>query len=131
MKVDHLGIAVADLSQAVALWEPVLGVRAAPPELVPSQKVRVAFLETEGTHLELLESADPSSAIGRFVAERGGGLHHVAFHVSSVDATLARLGAAGYRLIDTVGRPGARGRRVGFVHPKAVGGTLVEFVEGP
>jgi methylmalonyl-CoA epimerase len=131
MQIDHLGIAVPSLSSALSAWEPVLGVTGSPPETVESQKVRVSFLEAGASHIELLEATDPSSAVGRFVAERGGGLHHVAFHVPSVDTMLTALSDRGYRLIDTTSRPGARGRRVGFVHPKSFLGVLVEFVEGP
>ncbi|HZY70812.1 MAG TPA: methylmalonyl-CoA epimerase [Thermoplasmata archaeon] len=131
MPLDHVGVAVARIADALALWEPVLGVRAGPVEEVPSQKVRVAFLDASGTHIELLEPTDPESAVGRFLAARGPGLHHVAFAVPSVDAALATAAERGQRLIDRVGRPGARGRRVGFVHPASMAGTLVEFVEGP
>lgn len=131
MEVDHLGIAVPKIADALPAWETSLGVRGSPPEVVETQKVRVSFLEAGATHLELLEPTDPTSPIGKFVAERGGGLHHVAFHVPSVDAKLAELAKAGYRLIDSASRPGARGRRVGFVHPKSFHGVLVEYVEGP
>jgi methylmalonyl-CoA/ethylmalonyl-CoA epimerase len=130
MKIDHLGIAVPNLTEALAVWEPILGVRGSSPEAVESQKVRVSFLEMGDSHLELLEATEPTSAVGRFVAERGGGLHHIAFHVPSVDAMLRAVAEKGYRLIDTVSRPGARGRWVGFVHPKSFHGVLVEFVEG-
>src|SRR5579863_1936382 len=123
MKIDHLGIAVPSLPEALALWEPALGVRGSPPEEVPTQKVRVSFLEAGESHLELLEPTEATSAVGRFLSERGGGIHHVAFHVPSVDATLRDLAAQGYRLIDTVARPGARGRRVGFAHPRSFGGV--------
>lgn len=122
---------MASLPEALAVWEPTLGVRGSPPEEVPSQKVRVSFLEAGDSHLELLEPTDPTSPVGRFLADRGGGLHHVAFHVPSVDAALRAAAERGYRLIDAVARPGARGRRVGFVHPKSFQGVLVEFVEGP
>ena len=131
MDVDHLGIAVPKIAEALGAWEATLGVRASPPEEVPSQRVRVAFLSAGATHLELLEPTDPESPIGRFLAERRGGLHHIAFRVPSVDAALADAAARGARLIDRTARPGARGRRVGFVHPSAFSGTLVEFVEGP
>lgn len=131
MDVDHLGIAVPNLAEALQMWEPALGVRGSPPEDVPTQKVRVSFLSAGSTHLELLEPTDPASSIGKFLADRGGGIHHIAFHVPSVNATLAELAGRGYRLIDAVARPGARGRRVGFVHPKSFGGVLVEYVEGP
>jgi methylmalonyl-CoA/ethylmalonyl-CoA epimerase len=131
MDVDHLGIAVPRLTDALAQWEPTLGVKGSPPELVETQKVLVSFLSAGATHLELLEPTDPTSPIGKFVAERGGGIHHIAFHVPSVNEMLRAVEARGFRLIDTVARPGARGRRVGFVHPRSFGGVLVEFVEGP
>lgn len=131
MEVDHLGIAVARLDDALRQWAPIAGGGASAPELVEGQHVRVSFVEVGPTHLEFLEPTDPASAVGRFVSERGGGLHHIAFRVPDVSATLRALEVQGYRLIDRVARPGARGRRVGFVHPKAVGGVLVEFVEAP
>jgi methylmalonyl-CoA/ethylmalonyl-CoA epimerase len=131
MELDHVGIAVADLTAASARWERLLGPPVRPPEEVPSQRVRVAFFEGGGAHIELLESTAPDSAVGRFVATRGEGLHHLAFGVPSVDAALAELVARGERVVDRVGRAGARGRRVGFAHPAAFGGVLVEFVERP
>jgi methylmalonyl-CoA/ethylmalonyl-CoA epimerase len=130
MKVDHLGIAVPDLADALGLWTRLLGVEGSPPEEVESQMVRVSFVDVGSTHLEFLAPTQPDSPIGRFVAERGGGLHHLAFRVPNVDQTLATLAARGFQLIDRTGRPGARGRRVGFVHPKSTGHVLVEFVEG-
>ena len=131
MEIDHLGIAVARLDATVPIYEATLGARASPPEEIPSQKVRVRFLAAGSSHLEFLEPTDPESAVGRFLAKRGEGLHHVAFHVSDVTAKLQELGARGLPLIDRTARPGARGRRVGFVGPAAHGGVLVEFVEGP
>jgi len=131
MQVDHLGIAVPNLAEALAQWEPTLRAQGSPPEEVASQHVRVSFLSAGATHLEFLEPTDPDSPVGRFLAERGGGIHHIAFHVTSVNAMLASLESRGFRLIDRVARAGARGRRVGFVHPKSYGGVLVEFVEGP
>ncbi len=129
MEIDHLGIAVPRLDEALRLWTPILGGATAPPEEVPTQRVRVAFLEAGGSHVELLEPTDPASPVGRFLQERGGGLHHVAFRVPDVTAQLKALEREGYRLIDREARPGARGRRVGFVHPRSVGGVLVELVE--
>lgn len=129
MEVDHLGIAVKDLASAVPNWERMIGGAASPPEEVATQKVRVAFLEVGSTHLEFLQPTDPGSAVARFLESRGEGIHHVAFLVPSVDRKLAEVAAAGGRLIDSASRPGARGRRVGFVHPSAFGGVLVEFVE--
>lgn len=131
MELDHLGIAVERLDEARATFEPLVGASASPPELVESQGVRVAFVDVGGTHLELLEPARPESAIARFLARRGEGLHHVAFRVPSVERALREAEARGARLLDAAPRTGARGRRVGFVHPGSMHGVLVEFVEGP
>ncbi len=131
MRVDHLGIAVRHLEDAVPVWETALGGSASAPETVPNQKVRVAFLEVGGTYLEFLEPTTADSAVGRFLEQRGAGMHHVALGVPNVDRKLAELKARGYAVVDEVGRPGARGRRVGFAHPAAFGGVLVEFVERP
>jgi methylmalonyl-CoA/ethylmalonyl-CoA epimerase len=129
MEVDHIGIAVHDLATALPRWERTVGGAASPPEEVASQKVKVAFLEAGETHLEFLQPTDPTSAVGRFLESRGEGMHHIAFLVPSVDKMLAQLTAEGARVIDSVARPGARGRRVGFAHPSAFGGVLVEYVE--
>jgi methylmalonyl-CoA epimerase len=129
LPIDHIGIAVADLPSAIARWSALLGAPAEPPEAVPSQRVRVAFLAAGTSHIELLEPTDPESAVGRFLAARGEGIHHLAFSVPSVDAALAAHLQRGERVVDRAGRPGARGRRVGFAHPSAFGGVLVEYVE--
>jgi methylmalonyl-CoA epimerase len=131
MKLDHVGIAVPRLDAALEQWGPLIGAPEGPPELVPSNKVRVAFVSVGETHIELLEPADDSSPVARFLASRGPGVHHLAFAVPSVDAALADVLGRGGRVVDEHARPGARGRRVGFAHPSAFGGTLVEFVEGP
>ena len=129
MDVDHIGIAVNDLATALPRWERMFGSAASPPEEVATQKVKVAFLEAGATHLEFLQPTDPTSTIARFLESRGEGMHHLAFLVPSVDKMLAQLSADGARIIDSVSRPGARGRRVGFAHPSAFGGVLVEYVE--
>jgi len=129
--LDHVGIAVSNLAGALERWKPVVGAPPGAPEEVPSQRVRVVFLEVGATHLELLEPTDPASPVGQFLARRGEGVHHLAFRVPSVDAALAAVERSGGRLVDRVGRPGARGRRVGFAHPSAFGGVLLEFVEVP
>jgi methylmalonyl-CoA/ethylmalonyl-CoA epimerase len=131
MSVDHLGIAVKDLDAALRAWTPLAGAPVHPPELVESQGVRVAFLEPPGSHVELLQPVRPDSPVGRFLASRGEGMHHLAFHVPSVADALRDAEARGARLIDRSPRSGARGRRVGFLHPSASTGVLVEFVEGP
>ncbi len=131
MQLDHVGIAVPDLAAALAAWGPLIGAPDGPPEVVPSNRVRVAFVDVGGTHVELLEPTEPTSPVARFLESRGPGVHHLAFHVPSVDAALAGVRERGGRLVDERARPGARGRRVGFAHPSAFGGVLVEFVEGP
>jgi len=130
MELDHVGIAVTDLDQAVARWRPLLGSPEGPPEEVPSNRVRVVFLMAGPMHVELLAPLDPESPVARFLAKRGDGIHHLAFRVASVDRALDELARRGERVLDRVGRPGARGRRVGFAHPTAFSGVLVEFVEG-
>ena len=130
MELDHLGVAVGRLDQPSERWAALLGAPDGPPEEVPSQGVRVAFFRAGEAHVELLEPTRPESAVARFLARNGEGLHHVAFRVPNVDRALAELAGRGGRLVDSVGRPGARGRRVGFAHPSAFDGVLVEFVEG-
>ncbi len=131
MKLDHVGIAVPNLAAAIEQWRPLVGPPESPPEEVPSNRVRVAFVAVGETHIELLEPADETSPVARFLESRGPGVHHLAFSVPSVDTALAEVRARGLRVVDERARPGARGRRVGFAHPSAFGGVLVEFVEGP
>lgn len=130
-QLDHVGIAVPNLADALTHWRPLVGEPDSGPEEVPSNRVRVVFLTVGGTHLELLEPTDPASPVGRFLASRGPGVHHIAFLVPSVDRALADVAARGGQLVDRNREAGARGRRVGFAHPSAFGGVLVEFVEGP
>ena len=129
--LDHVGIAVAKLEDAVARWSSLLRAPGAPPEEVPAYGVRVAFLSAGGTRVELLEPLSPDSPIRRFLNGHDEALHHVAFRVPSVDRALDLLVARGERVVDRAGRPGAHGMRVGFAHPAAFGGVLVEFVERP
>jgi methylmalonyl-CoA epimerase len=131
VQLDHVGIAVADLANAMKRWRSILGPPSSEPEEVPSNRVRVTFFEAGEPHLELLEPTDPESPVARFLTSRGEGLHHVAFRVPSVDRALDELTRRGERVVDRCGRLGARGRRVGFAHPNAFGGVLVEFVEVP
>jgi methylmalonyl-CoA epimerase len=131
VKLDHVGIAVPNLTAALAQWRPLVGLPDHPPEEVPSNRVRVAFISVGETHIELLEPTEPTSPVARFLESRGPGVHHLAFDVPSVDAALAEVQQRGDRVVDEHSRPGARGRRVGFAHPSAFGGVLVEYVEGP
>jgi methylmalonyl-CoA epimerase len=131
MQIDHLGIAVRSLTDALGKYEPVVGGLGSPPENVESQGVRVSFLEAGESHLEFLEPLRPESAVGKFLEKRGEGIHHLAFRVPDVAAALANVKAHGGRLIDETPRVGARGRTVGFAHPASFHGVLVEFVGAP
>jgi methylmalonyl-CoA/ethylmalonyl-CoA epimerase len=127
LKIDHLGIAVPSLAEAVKAYE-ALGFTAQATEEVPSEKVRVAFLPVGESRLELLEPTEPGSAIARFLEKRSG-LHHVCVLVEDIEAALRELRARGVALLDERPRPGAGGSRVAFVHPRAAGGVLLELKE--
>jgi methylmalonyl-CoA epimerase len=131
LELDHVGVAVARLEPALARWKTIVGPQDGPIEVLEGQGVRVAFLRAGGVDVELLEATRPDSPLGRFLAQRGGGLHHLAFQVPSVDIALQQLIDRQEPVVDRTARPGARGRRVGFAHPSAFGGVLVEFVERP
>jgi methylmalonyl-CoA/ethylmalonyl-CoA epimerase len=128
-KIDHLGVAVASIDEALAVYG-ALGIVESRRENVPSQKVVVAFLPVGDSRVELLEPTAPDSPIAKFLERRGGGLHHVCFAVPDLDAALADLSARGFRLIHREGVPGAEGKRVAFLHPEAGGGVLIELSEG-
>ena len=127
LKIDHLGIAVASLAEAVKGYE-ALGFRVDETHDVPTEKVRAAFLAVGESHLELLEPTEPGSVIARFLEKRSG-LHHVCVLVDDIDEALAELKARGVPLVDEKPRPGAGGCRVAFVHPKAAAGVLLELKE--
>lgn len=127
-QIDHIGIAVEDLPAAIAAYE-ALGFVATGTEEVPEQKVRVALFPCGESRVELLESTDPEGPIGKFIAKRGPGIHHIAYRVEDIDAALATLKAGGVRLIDEEPRTGAGGMRIAFVHPAATGGVLMEVCE--
>ena len=129
LKIDHLGIAVPSLAEAVKAYE-ALGFTVQSTDEVPTEKVRVAFLPVGESRLELLEPTAPDSVIARFLEKRSG-LHHVCVLVEDIDAALADLRARGVALIDERPRPGAGGSRVAFVHPRAAGGMLLELKEKP
>ncbi|MGQ0722498.1 MAG: methylmalonyl-CoA epimerase [Candidatus Eiseniibacteriota bacterium] len=127
--IDHLGIAVPDLAAARDVFTRVLGFRVVAEENVPDQKVRVVKLDAGGAHLELLQSTDPDGPIGRYVARRGAGIHHVTLRVADLVATLRELEAAGVELIDRKPRIGAGGKRIAFLHPRSTAGVLIELCE--
>jgi len=129
-RIDHIGIAVADLEGALAPYVDGLGLQVAHREEVPTQKVQVAMLPVGETNIELLEPTSEDSPIAKFLERKGPGIHHIALAVDDIDAAMARMAAADVRMIDTEPRPGAGGTRVAFAHPKAFGGVLIELVEG-
>ena len=123
--LDHVAIAVSSLDEAVGLFQRVSGHPGSPPETVEAQGVRVAFCG----QVEFLEPLGPDTTVGRFLTKRGPGLHHIAYRSADLQSDLDRLAAQGIELIDTRPRPGARGHRVAFLHPRSTGGVLVELVE--
>ncbi len=126
--IDHIAVLVKNLDDALAVWRDGLGMTLAEIQTVPEQDVRVAFLPSGSTQIELLEPMSEESGIGRYLAKRGEGMHHICLEVDDIDATLAELKARGTPLIDETPKRGAHGR-IAFVHPRATRGVLVELVE--
>jgi methylmalonyl-CoA/ethylmalonyl-CoA epimerase len=128
-RVDHIGVAVEDLDAAIALHERDYGMALVHREVVDEQGVEAVLLDVGENHVELLRPLGDDTPVGRFLAKRGPGLHHVAYQVADVDSTLAQLRERGLRLIDEAPRIGIRGSRVAFLHPAASGGVLTEIVQ--
>ena len=126
-KIDHLGIAVKSIDEAAKYYEGALGLKCTGREEVPSQKVKTAFYQVGETAIELLEPTSPDSPVAKFLAEKGEGIHHVAFASDDITAQLAGATAAGVRLIHEVPFTGAHDKLVAFLHPKATFGVLTEF----
>lgn len=129
IKIDHIGIAVNNMEQALKFYTGILGLHLEGEEVVADQKVKTAFLPTGDTEVELLESTDPEGPIAKFIEKRGEGIHHIAWQVEDIESALKELEARGVRLIDAKPRPGAGGKRIAFIHPKETGGVLVELSE--
>ena len=127
--LDHLGIAVASLAEAVKLYEQALGLQVAGYEVILQEKTRVAMLPLGESRIELLEPTSPDSPIARFLAQRGPGLHHICLRVPNLEAAVARLEENGMKLINREPGIGAGGHRYVFVHPSSAGGVLLELVE--
>jgi methylmalonyl-CoA epimerase len=127
--VDHIGIAVKSIDEALKFWEETLGIKCTGREEVAEQKVVTAFLPLGGTEIELLEPTSPESPISKFIESRGEGIHHLALKVEDIEAALKELKDKGIRLIDEKPRCGAGGAKIAFVHPKAAGGVLLEISE--
>ena len=128
-EIDHVAIAVRDLDAAIALYESAYGAVVIHREDVAHDGVAEALVRVADSYIQLLTPTRDDSPVARFLAERGEGLHHVAYRVDDCAAALAQAAAAGLRLIDETPRPGSRGTLIGFVHPKGNVGTLVELVE--
>jgi methylmalonyl-CoA/ethylmalonyl-CoA epimerase len=125
-RIDHVGIAVEDIETARALYEELFGAVAVGRDALPDTDV--LMLEVGDTHIELVAALGAETPVGKFIANRGPGMHHVAFEVDDVAAELRRLADAGAELIDESPRPGAFGKTVAFVHPRSMGGVLAELV---
>ncbi len=128
-KIDHVGIAVKDIDAAIKFYEDMLGLKVTEIEEVAEQKVKVAFLPTGDSEVELLQSTTPDGPIARFIEKNGEGIQHIAFRVENLEEKLQQLKDAGVRLIDEKPRRGAGGANIAFLHPKSTFGTLVELCE--
>jgi methylmalonyl-CoA epimerase len=129
MKIEHIGIAVKSLSEAVKVYEQAIGLKLAGYDEVDEQGVRVAMLEVGESRIELLEPTRPDSPIQKFMNKRGEGIHHIAVRVDNIEEALQRLKVAGMRLIDERPKRGAHNTRIAFIHPASTHGVLMELVE--
>ena len=128
-RIDHIGVAVEDLDAAIALHEKTYGMALVHRETVTEQGVEAVLLDVGENHVELLRPLSDDTPVGKFLAARGPGLHHVAYQVPDIEAVLVQLKEQGARLIDETPRTGIRNSRVAFVHPKSSGGVLTEIVQ--
>lgn len=127
--IEHIGIAVRNLEQAVEYYQEVLGLECYAVEEVKDQRVKTAFFKVGQTKIELLESTDPEGPVGKFIEKKGEGVHHIAFAVEGIEDSLAEAAGKGVALIDSKPRRGAEGLDIGFLHPKSTFGVLTEFCE--
>ena len=129
MKVDHIGIAVKSLAEALKVYQDAIGLHVSGYDEVDDQGVRVAMLTIGESRIELLEPTREDSPIEKFMMKRGEGIHHIAVHVDDIEQALERLKASGVRLIDSTPRRGAHNTRIAFIHPSSTHGVLLELVE--
>jgi methylmalonyl-CoA/ethylmalonyl-CoA epimerase len=129
LKVDHIGIAVSNLDEAVKVYTEVLGLELAGTEVVEEQKVKVAFLPVGDTEVELLESTSPDGPIAKFIEKNGEGIQHIAFKVDNIEEAIAAMKEKGLKMIDETPRYGAGGAKIAFMHPKSTGRVLIELSE--
>ena len=127
--IHHIGIAVLNLEEAKKTFCEALGLRCIDEKTLPERGVRVAFLSTGNTTVELLEGIGETSTVTKFIEQRGPGIHHLCFEVDNINRVMKELAADGMRLIDDRPRPGAEGKPVAFLHPKSTGGVLIELIE--
>ncbi len=130
-RIDHIGIAVQNIGEALAFFEQALGIQLDRTEAEEGGKTEVAFLPVGGSDVELVEPQDAESGLAKFLAKRGEGVHHICFEVDDIEGALARLKEHGAQLIDETPRQNARGQRLAFVHPKSAHGVLIELYERP
>ena len=128
-RLDHIGVAVEDLDASLELYERDYGMTLVHRETIAEQGVEAALLDVGENHIELLAATGPDTPVGKFIAKKGPGMHHVAYQVDDIESTLAALKQSGLRLIDETPRIGIRNSRVAFVHPASVGGVLTEIVQ--
>ncbi|SDG75858.1 methylmalonyl-CoA epimerase [Propionivibrio dicarboxylicus] len=129
--IEHIGIAVKSLDDAIPFWEKQLGMKCYSIEEVKEQKVRTAFFKIGQSKIELLESTDPEGPIGKFIEKKGEGVQHIAFAVEGLQSNLDELAGNGVQLIDKAPRKGAEGLNIAFLHPKSTAGVLMELCEDP
>jgi len=127
--IEHIGIAVKNLNDAIPFYENALGLKCYSIEEVKDQKVKTAFFMVGQTKIELLESTDPEGPIGKFIEKKGEGIHHIAFAVEGIDSSLKEMESKNIQLIDKVSRKGAEGLDIAFLHPKSTLGVLTELCE--
>ena len=127
--IDHIGIAVNSIDEAMKFWEGALGVKCHGVEEVAEQKVKTAFLPIDDSEIELLEGTSEDSPVSKFIAKNGQGIQHIAIRVADIEAALAELKEKGVRLIDEKPRIGAGGAKTAFLHPRAPGGVLLELCQ--
>ena len=130
-KIDHIGIVVQDIEAALKVYRDELGLELTKIELVPEQQVKIAFLPTGESEIELVQPTTDDSGVARYLARRGEGVHHICLEVDDIEAALAQVAAMGMELIDKTPRTGSDGQKLAFVHPKSAHGVLIEFYERP
>jgi methylmalonyl-CoA/ethylmalonyl-CoA epimerase len=128
-QIEHIGIAVKDLQASIKFYENILGLKCYAIEEVKDQKVKTAFFKVGQTKIELLESTEPDGPIAKFIEKKGEGIHHIAFAVDDVEASLKEMESKGVQLIDKQPRKGAEDLNIAFLHPKSTGGVLIELCE--